>query len=151
MRSYRDIILERSIPDPATGCWLWTRAVHHTGYGTFTENRGKVLAHRASYKAFVGPIPAGLEIDHLCRVRHCVNPKHLEPVTKKENGRRGMGFCGVNFRKTHCNKGHEFTTENTYTGRTRGFSRTCRACNREGVKRYTMRKRARLVCEASPS
>ena len=72
-------------------CWLWTAAKQQGGYGMFgAKNTKKVVAaHRWSYEHFVGPIPKGMQIDHLCRVRHCVNPAHLEPVTPKENLRRG--------------------------------------------------------------
>ncbi len=78
------------------GCWLWTAHVHpRTGYVQFRigGRKGKmVLAHRWAYERFTGPIPAGLELDHLCRVRHCVNPAHLEPVTRSENRRRQPSY-----------------------------------------------------------
>lgn len=75
------------------GCWLWTGATSPQGYGRFNaglrEDARNVLAHRWSYEHHVGPIPDGLDLDHLCRVRHCVNPEHLEPVTRQENVQRG--------------------------------------------------------------
>jgi hypothetical protein len=78
------------------GCWLWTATIDGTnGYARFAPHGRMIGAHRWSYETFVGAIPDGLVIDHLCRVRHCVNPLHLEAVTNAENIRRGSGFCGV--------------------------------------------------------
>jgi len=88
-------------------------------------------AHRLSYETEIGPIPEGLELDHLCRVRSCVNPLHLEPVTHQENVRRGEG---ANFwrNKTHCPQGHEYTEENTgISNRNNEKCRYCRECKRE--------------------
>lgn len=73
-----------------TGCWEWTGGKTHNGYGTFKPFSTTFNAYLVSYVMFVGPMPAGLELDHLCRVRHCVNPDHLEPVTRHENMRRGI-------------------------------------------------------------
>lgn len=120
--------LERYVArDAVSGCWNWTGSRNNMGYGTLAvggHKKGK--AHRASYEHFVGPIPAGLTLDHLCRNRLCVNPEHLEPVTHEENVRRGAR--GV--LKTHCKHGHEFTPDNIYwTGPGRSHRR-CRACTR---------------------
>lgn len=84
-------------------CWLWRGHLTRGGYGQF-ESR---VAHRAAYELFVGPIPDGLQLDHLCRVRNCVNPTHLEPVTAQENTLRSRRI------KTACKNGHEFSEENT--------------------------------------
>lgn len=109
------------------GCWLWTGALNGGGYGRFNVGR-RLYAHRAAYLMFVGPIPDGLQIDHLCRVRHCVNPDHLEPVTHAENVRRGE--VGTRERmRTHCPHGHEYTEANTYV-HPRDGSRKCMACAR---------------------
>lgn len=108
-------------------CWLWTGYIADTGYGQFASGHTR-LAHRISYQLVVGPIPEGLQIDHLCRVRHCVNPLHLEPVTQRENLLRGETITARNAAKTHCPRGHAYTAENTYV-RPRG-SRECRTCNR---------------------
>lgn len=82
-------LLDKVEIDPVAGCWLWTAAKNNGGYGMFTFTTGwRRSAHRVSYETFVGPIPDGLQLDHLCRVRHCVNPDHLEPVTAAENTRR---------------------------------------------------------------
>jgi len=117
------------------GCWLWT-ARKNNGYGSFslTDSNATVFAHRWAYQSIVGPVPEGTELDHLCRTRACVRPDHLEPVAHRENVLRGEGLAAKQARKTHCPKGHEYTSENTrrYAGR-----RYCRQCGRE---RYVPRK-----------
>ncbi len=134
--------VDRRGPDE---CWEWTASVKPNGYGQFSVVRdGKWLksyAHRYSYELIVGPIPEGLQLDHLCRNKACVNPNHLEPVTNRENQIRGNGVGGLNFRKTHCKHGHEFTPENTYI-RPAG-TRECRACMRRmaAEERATFRLR----------
>lgn len=103
----REIIEARSVVTES-GCWDWTGNIQGAaGYGRIhVGHRTSTYAHRLSYEAFVGPIPEGLVIDHLCRNRRCVNPAHLEPVTNGENVRRGEG-CGAQYAKrTHCARGH---------------------------------------------
>jgi hypothetical protein len=110
-------------------CWEWTRCVDKCGYGIVAIKRRTFLAHRVSYQIFNGPIPEGMTIDHLCRKRKCVNPDHLEPVTLKENILRGNGPCAINARKTHCNKGHEFTENNIVWGKSgNSITRNCKTC-----------------------
>jgi hypothetical protein len=114
-------------------CWLWTAAKNHLGYGHIqTEVVGqRDMAHRVAWKLLVGPIPDGLELDHLCRTPSCVNPAHLEPVTHKENMRRAP-WSAVDFQraKTHCPQGHEYTPENTYSRPSRLHERACITCRR---------------------
>lgn len=124
-------IKARSVADEA-GCWIWQCRVDRHGYGKIGINRTSKLAHRVSYETFVGPIPEGLQLDHLCRVRACVNPAHLEPVTHRENGRRGTGFAARCARKTHCPRGHAYDEANTRIS-PQG-SRICRACMRLRTK-----------------
>jgi hypothetical protein len=130
--------LERfSFPEPNSGCWLWTGNALPSGYGTVWADRTNRLAHRVSYKYHVGPIPAGMELDHLCRTRCCVNPAHLEPVTRAENARRSpiSGHA-----KTHCCHGHEYNQATTYISRKTG-KRHCRTCARDAARNYQKRKR----------
>ena len=111
------------------GCWRWTGAKNHKGYGHLNVAGSMVKAHRFAYEVFVGPIPDGLHIDHLCRVRECVNPAHLEPVTCRENLLRGETANARRAALTVCERGlHPFDAINTYirpSGR-----RSSRACNR---------------------
>ena len=109
-----------------TGCWEWNGSLNNHGYAQSWDGRKPVLGHRLSYEEHCGPIPAGLTIDHLCRNSRCVNPDHLEPVTHRENMRRGR-FGSA----THCPKGHPYDAANTRVERTRfGFGRRCRECAR---------------------
>jgi hypothetical protein len=122
-------------------CWMWNGHITRVGYGAIskgqlTTSRSYEMApaHRVSYEVHVGPIPKGLEIDHLCRVRACVNPAHLEAVTHSVNVSRGTSgrVRGAEHRaKTHCPRGHPYSDENTYLN-TRGH-RECRTCL--GVRR----------------
>ncbi len=112
-------------------CWEWTGA-NTAGYGVYGRGPQK-LVHRMSYELHIGPIPAGLQIDHLCRNRCCLNPDHLEVVTGAENLRRSLGPTGLNAQKTHCKRGHPFDEGNTRIGK--DGSRNCRTCVREAVYR----------------
>lgn len=123
-----DRIFRRAIPEPNTGCWLWTGSLTD-GYGITEFRRRAIGAHRLAYETFVGPIPEGLVIDHKCRVRCCVNPEHLEPVTFVENIRRGVK---VRPKMAHCKRGHPRTEENTsvHFDRKGNPHRRCKVCRR---------------------
>jgi hypothetical protein len=113
---------------PITGCWIWTASTTPAGYGKVRINGQLRYAHRVAYERHMGPIPEGLELDHLCRVRRCVNPAHLEPVTHRENMLRGEGVGSRCAAVTHCPQGHPYDEANTH--RTTTGRRKCRACNR---------------------
>lgn len=125
------------------GCWEWVGAHNTKGYGVVPKGAASTMAHRVIYELVVGPIPAGLELDHLCRNRGCVRPCHLEPVTHAENVRRGQ-TGKINHRnavKTHCPQGHAYDEENTYIHR-RGdrVGRECRIC-RNALQRAGWKRR----------
>ncbi|MFI7072082.1 HNH endonuclease signature motif containing protein [Micromonospora sediminicola] len=125
-----------AVLDPDTGCRLWRRGTSHDGYAQVSYRGVDSYAHRVAYELLRGPVPEGLQLDHLCRVRHCVNPDHLQPVTHRVNTLRGDGPTAINAAKSHCDNGHEFTAESTYRHRGR---RQCRICNREAARRYKAR------------
>ena len=121
---------EKYIPEPNSGCWLWTAATNGNGYGVIRlgpRPASMGYAHRVSYELHKGPIPEGLVIDHLCRVTLCVNPDHLEVVTHRENLLRGVGFSAVNAKKTHCLQGHPLSGDNLLSRK--DGSRCCRTCH----------------------
>lgn len=133
------------------GCWLWTGAVNAPtprgngkhmggGYARFFYDGKQSYAHRYAYEKWNGPIPEGLQIDHLCRNRKCANPKHLEAVTPKENSRRGA-VAFRNGSKETCKRGHEYDEANTYhyvypDGKNARF---CRTCKREWARKYRLK------------
>lgn len=117
------------------GHWLWTGHIAATGYGRIYVEKQSLYVHRVAYETFVGPIPADRQIDHLCRVRACFNPRHLEPVTPRENQLRAPES---NTARTSCRRGHPFSEENTHRHNGRRF---CRACRREYMRVYVARKR----------
>lgn len=123
--------------DTSGPCWEWTAALSVGGYGKYTvvvDGKTKYpYAHRYAYEILVGPVPEGTDLDHLCRVRKCVNPDHLEPVSRRENVRRGIGPTGLNMAKTSCPSGHEYSQENTFVSRA-GY-RQCKICRRAYDKR----------------
>ena len=113
----------------ANDCWIFTGA-RRNGYGVVGlggRAAGIGYAHRLTYTYFIADIPDGLHIDHLCRVRECCNPWHLEPVSQAENNRRARESTGP---ATHCRRGHEFTPDNTINWRTQRLCRTCHEIRR---------------------
>lgn len=122
--------------------WLWTGTVDTNGYGRVIIDGRNMAAHRVAYEWLVGPIPEGLELDHLCKVRHCVNPAHLEPVTHKENTARGDTITARASAKTHCPRGHVLAGENLVPSSLRNGRRDCLACSRLRAAEYRKRKRA---------
>ncbi len=148
-----------------SGCWRWQGGTDQKGYGNFLiAPRRSQRAHIAAYEAFVGPVPDGLQLDHLCHTRdkscklgkdcphrRCVNPEHLEPVTPDENRRRGRGLYNLGARqveKTHCPPGHPYDEANTYV-RPNG-ARNCRDCKRERDAAYRRTRRERFVGSIMP-
>jgi hypothetical protein len=127
-KSIKERLLALSMPEPNSGCWLWLGALCRDGYGQIRAPQHS--AHRAAYVAFKGDIPEGLEIDHKCRVRCCVNPDHLEPVTHRQNVERADYTVNHrNGRKTHCKRGHPLASDNLVLEKWRGkIARKCRAC-----------------------
>lgn len=139
------------------GCWEWNGTRTKYGYGLARRQPGTTptTAHRVIYEEYVGPIPDGLELDHVCHTRDttckggqscphrcCVNPDHLEPLTPKENTYRGRSFSAINAKKTHCPKGHPYSEKNTKVSK--GW-RFCRTCAREAQQRYEAKKRSGRV------
>jgi HNH endonuclease len=129
-------------------CWAWTGALNNRGYGSVTNGKGgSMLAHRKSYEIAVGPIPTGLEIDHLCRNTRCINPNHLEPVTRAENARRRS------MAQTRCHKGHSLSGANLRLHK-RGLEmhRECRLCGMDATRRqYAAVKGAEVQSKARPT
>ena len=121
-------------------CWVWPGSLATGGYG-LTPIRGAdgkkrtIGVHRLAYEAVIGPIPDGLQIDHLCRNRACFNPYHLEAVSGHENWRRGESPSALHSRKTHCSNGHAFDEANTWVSAKR-HQRVCKTCTRIRVRAY---------------
>jgi len=114
----------------ADDCWLWAGYKERNGYGRLFFQGVRVSAHRFAYELTRGKIPKGLTIDHLCRVRHCVNPHHMEAVPNGVNVLRGVGLTAQNARKTHCPQGHLYSSARNGQGR-----RDCHVCRREQYRR----------------
>lgn len=125
------------MPEPNSGCWLWLGCTDKKGYGYLGTAGRTVRAHRHSYERAKGRIADGLEIDHLCRNPGCINPDHLEPVTKQINAIRGCRPAAARA-ATHCPNGHEWNEANTYR-HPRSNSRVCRVCTANSQMKYRSR------------
>jgi hypothetical protein len=121
------------ITEGPAGCWLWTGDKTDDGYGRFSVNPVFIGAHRWAYQLMRADIPDGLDLDHLCRVTSCVNPWHLDPVTRAENVRRALA-------RQVCDRGHSMADaiERTRHGR---IARECRQCSRDRKREYARRVR----------
>lgn len=140
-QSFRDVLSPRqverfwrSVDQTPGACWAWRGGIVKGGYGRFVARSAAWKpdghrAHRVAWELLRGPVPAGLQLDHVCRNRLCVNPDHLEIVTNKVNVLRGVSPAAINARRTHCRNGHAFSVANTRIGRG-GGKRICRACSR---------------------
>lgn len=123
-RVFQSKVMGRTTRNPLTGCLLWSGPTTK-GYGKVWMGSRAEFIHRVAYVATKGPIPPGHDIDHRCRTRNCVEPAHLEAVTRAENLRRGMGLAAVTNRTKTCKRGHAFVAKNLYQ---RGGKRQCRLC-----------------------
>ena len=132
VEQFRDLIE----PEPNSGCFLWTGALNHHGYGIFNLDGRTVRSHRLAYSIWKGPIPDGLCVDHICRVRSCCNPAHLRLATSRDNvlEPRSKSPALANSTKTHCVAGHRYDHANTY--RDPNGWRQCRKCRVEAKARF---------------
>ena len=138
----RDRILQKIRIDSAFGCWVWLGSKQPAGYGQMTVDGKLRRAHRVSYELVKGRIPDGLDLDHLCHNPSCVNPNHLEPVTRRENLLRGNTIPARHAAKTHCINGHALTGDNISLSE--GFRR-CKTCWRNRANKRYQERRAQSV------
>ncbi len=117
-----------------TKCWLYTGSFYGNGYGRIYDEQKEKLAHRIAYEVFVGPIPDGMVVDHMCRNKLCLNPKHLDAVTQGENAMRGIWEMSGTSRKDCCSRGHEYSGDNVRI--TPLGVRKCMICKRRNEKEY---------------
>lgn len=132
--STQDRLDAYTMPIPECGCLVWMGQLSKDGYGRIKIDGKSYMTHRISYELENGPIPEGLTLDHLCRVRSCRNAAHLEPVTMRENTLRGVTLPAINAKKTHCSRGHEYSGKNLYINPRKG-NRQCRICERDNRRR----------------
>jgi hypothetical protein len=128
-------------PEPNSGCWLWMGTLNNYGYGRF----GNEQAHVVSLRYAGNEVPLGLEPDHLCRVRCCVNPLHLEPVTHRVNMLRGNTVAAISARNMNCPKGHPLTKAHFRTRKPGYHRRICRICKAEADRHYYLRKKGKAA------
>lgn len=137
---YRLVARVRVIGD----CWVWVGAASQWGYPMVRIADKCEYVHRVMHEQAHGPVPAGYMVDHLCRNTRCINPDHLEAVTKRENTLRGTSTAAVHAKKTHCDHGHPFDAGNTYIRRDTG-GRMCRTCGRQRALAKYHRLRAQIA------
>lgn len=136
--------ITRNVTVDDNGCWLWQRRTGRDGYGLMWIKEGGRqwlrFAHRIAYTEWVGPIPEGLQLDHLCRVRACCNPSHLAPVTSRANTHApgSQAPAALNAAKVECPKGHPLVVKHY----PKGTRRDCPVCQRESSRKYRARRRA---------
>jgi hypothetical protein len=132
-KSVLDRFNEKIEIDQNTGCWVWIAGKDGGGYGAFKMGHKMEIAHRVAYELYIGSIPEGKNIDHLCRNRSCVNPDHLEPVSQKENVRRG----NLGWNSTTCKRGHKISSNTyyIYDKQRNRWRRECLSCIRERERR----------------
>jgi hypothetical protein len=135
------------MPEPNSGCWLWVASIKEDGYAQICINGRTRIAHRWAYEQMVGPVPPGLQLDHKCHVRCCVNPDHLTPATPQENTARALAHSkGKPWqRKTHCKRGHELSEHNVII-RESG-AKWCRVCGRYRRTKAYFKERALMASE----
>jgi len=132
--------------DASGDCWEWTASKHKDGYGLFRPHSNETMtrAHQFAWTTLVGPVPEGLELDHLCRNPACVNPDHLEPVTHRENMRRTSATTvwvkKAARERTHCPQNHEYSGDNVIMD---GGYRKCRTCVNKRQNEYYQRRKMR--------
>lgn len=138
MTDLRDRLFERF--DLDDGCWLYHGYLTKGGYAQIRVDGIARGRHVVAYEMFVGPVLAGTELDHRCKRPACFNPKHLEPVTRRENLLRSDSWGGVNSRKTHCPQGH------AYDGTNSAGARICSTCRRAARRRHQQRRHQTGAC-----
>lgn len=125
------------IPVPESGCWIWIGRLCRCDYAQVQIAGVRKMAHRAAYELFVGPIPDDMDLDHVCRVRCCVNPSHLRPLTHKENILCGAGLTAKHAKKTHCIRGHPLSGPNLRFCENKN-ERVCRQCNKDNARAWRL-------------
>lgn len=146
-KTVEDRFHERYQVDRNTGCWNWTAGLNGKGYAYIFARRYSRQAYKWYYEIVYGKVPDGMELDHLCRNKKCVNPEHLEVVTKSENNRRGNSPSAKNARKTHCPRGHELADGNLFIHKS--GRRSCLICftrqRREATDRWYQKNREKIL------
>ena len=125
-----------------SGCWEWTGSISTQGYGRISENNRPLYAHRVSYEMHKGPIPDGLVVDHICRVRSCVNPDHLQAITNSENLLSGTAPTVLLHWLKRCKQGHDMTDPRNVYVRPDNGRRACHECIRQRSRKTAGQNRA---------